>query len=137
VSQTSVEELRITLMRLSRMIRINRADDHITDTQLGVLFQLEKGDRAPSALAEHERVTPPSINRTLNILEEAGLVKRYPDADDARKVIVRITQAGRKVATDTRRLRGEWFSDRFAALSAAEQRALVDAAEVMRKLVET
>ncbi len=51
-------------------------------------------DHSPSELAAHERVTPPSMNRTLNGLEKAGLVARHPADDDARRVRVSITPAG-------------------------------------------
>ena len=50
----------------------------MSDSQLGVLFHLETGAHSPSELAEHERVTPPSMNRTLNGLETGRPRRRAP-----------------------------------------------------------
>jgi DNA-binding MarR family transcriptional regulator len=129
------EELRLALQRIARRIRNNRGDESLGDSQMGVLFRLDKGgDTSPGVLAEHEHVSPPSINRTLNGLEERGLVRRSPAADDARKVTVSLTDAGRALIVETRRLRTAWFSRRIADLG-AEDRALLQAAmPVLQKL---
>lgn len=132
------DDLRFLIQRVARRIRANRGDDHLSDTQLGVLFHVHNADEGltPGALADLERVTPPSMNRTVNCLEEAGLVRREKDADDARRVFVRLTDAGRATIAETRRRRRLWFSERLAELSPAERRALADAAPVLRKLAD-
>jgi len=102
-----------------------------------VLFLLEKnGDTSPGRLAEHERVSPPSMNRTLNGLEERGLVRRDPSSDDARKVVVSITDAGMELIRETRRLRTAWFSRQLAGLDAEERAALASVVPVLRKLAD-
>jgi DNA-binding MarR family transcriptional regulator len=131
------DELRILLQRVARRIRNNRRDESMSDSQLSVLFALDKeGDSSPSALAERERVSPPSMNRTLNGLEERGLVRRDPSPDDARKVIVSLTREGRELTRETRRLRTAWFSRQLAALTADERAALEAAADVLRKIAD-
>ncbi len=131
------EELRMVLQRLVRRIRANRGDESIGDTQTGVLFLLDKiGDSAPSKLAEHEHVSPPSMNRTLNGLERAGYITRSPSPDDARKVIVALTDEGRNLIGETRRLRTAWFSRRLAELDAAELAVLDRAMPVLRRLAD-
>ena len=98
-------ELRILLQRVARRIRNNRRDESMSDSQLSVLFALEKeGDSSPSALAERERVSPPSMNRTLNGLEDRGLVRRDPSPDDARKVIVSARSTWAMLDKDSLRL---------------------------------
>ena len=130
-------ELRILLQRVARRIRNNRRDESMSDSQLSVLFALEKeGDSSPSALAERERVSPPSMNRTLNGLEDRGLVRRDPSPDDARKVIVSLTAEGRELTRETRRLRTAWFSRQLAALTPDERAALEAAADVLRKIAD-
>ncbi len=138
-AELDAEELRLLVQRLSRRIRAQRAADGVTDAQLGVLFQLERADAdglSPGRLAELERVTPPSINRTINSLEGEGWVTRHPDADDARRVRVRTTRAGTAIIAETRRLRAEWFTERLAELGPAERRALAAAVPVLRRLVD-
>ena len=134
--QRGDEELRLLIQKVARRIRNNRASDDFSDSQLGVLFQLEEGDRSPGELAAHERVTPPSMNRTLNGLEQAGLVARHPADEDARRVRVSITDAGLAQIADTRALRTAWFSQRLADLSADERRALDAVTPILRKLAD-
>lgn len=131
------DELRMLLQRVARRIRNNRADGSMSDTKMGVLFRLEVSPATPSQLAERERVTPPSMNRTLNALEEASLVARTPDPDDARKVIVTLTTEGAGVIAETRRLRTEWFSERLAELTPDERATLQAVIPVLRHLSES
>lgn len=129
------DELRIMLQRIARRIRVNRADGDVGDSQLSVLFHLDvRGPLTPSQLAALEHVTPPSMNRTVNGLEESGLISRERDADDARKVLVTLTPEASAVITETRRLRSVWFSDELANLTAEERAALDDALPALRKL---
>jgi DNA-binding MarR family transcriptional regulator len=136
MAEETVDELRMLLQRTARRIRNNRADGTMSDTKMGVLFRLEGSPATPSQLAERERVTPPSMNRTLNMLEEAGLVSRSPDPDDARKVVVTITPAGEAVIAETRRLRTEWFSERLAELTPHERATLEAVIPVLRHIAE-
>jgi len=130
------DELRLLLQRVSRRIRSNLADGTMSDAKMGVLFRVEKDPATPSQLAERERVTPPSMNRTLNALEDAGLVARAPDPDDARKVVVTITTAGTELIRETRRLRSTWFSQRLAELTPDERAALEAVIPVLRRIAE-
>jgi DNA-binding MarR family transcriptional regulator len=131
------DELRLVVQRVARRVRNNRGDESMSDSQLGVLFVLDKsGDASPSVLAEHERVSPPSMNRTLNGLEERGLVRRDPSPDDARKVVVSITEQGRDLVRETRRLRTAWFSRQLAALTPDERTALQAVIPILRKIAD-
>ena len=131
------EELRILIQKVARRIRNNRAGDDLSDSQLGVLFQLEEADHSPGELAAHERVTPPSMNRTLNGLERAGLVARHPADDDARRVRVSITPAGLAQIAETRALRTAWFSRQLADLTPDERRALEAVTPILRRLADS
>ena len=131
------EELRILIQKVARRIRNNRASEDLSDSQLGVLFQLEEGDHSPGELAAHERVTPPSMNRTLNGLEQRGLIARHPADDDARRVRVTVTSAGLAQIAETRALRTAWFSRALADLTPDERRALEAVTPTLRRLSES
>jgi DNA-binding MarR family transcriptional regulator len=88
-------------------------------------------------LADHERVTPPSMNRTVNKLESAGYVVRRASADDRRKVLFVPTDAGRELVKETRRRRDAWLDRRLAKLPAETRALLADAAQVMRELADS
>jgi len=92
------EELRVLIQKVARRIRSERAGDGISDSQLGVLWRLASDGRStPGQLATAEKVSAPSMNRTLNALEASGLVQRAPSDDDARCVWVTITPGGEQV----------------------------------------
>jgi DNA-binding MarR family transcriptional regulator len=131
------DDLRLLIQKVARRIRNNRASADFSDSQLGVLVQLEQADQSPGELAAHERVTPPSMNRTLNGLEKAGLVARHPADDDARRVRVSITPAGLAQIAETRALRTAWFSQRLADLTPDERRALEAVTPILRRLAQS
>jgi len=132
------DELRIAIMRLARRMRLERADEDVTDGQLSVLFVLTKhGAQTLGALSEHERVTPPSMNRTVNALENNGLIVRESSPDDGRKVLITLTDRARALVAETQRRRVAWFSRQLASLSAAERGALDTAAPILRTLADS
>jgi len=130
-------QLRHTILRLARRVRAERADNAMSDGKLSVLFMLaNEGAQTLGSLSEHERVTPPSMNRTINALVEVGLVTRVADATDGRKVAIDVTDAGRRLVKETRRRRDAWFASRLNTLS-ADERATLDAAEtILRRLAD-
>jgi DNA-binding MarR family transcriptional regulator len=135
---TTDDELRLLLQKVARRIRNNRGGENVSDSQLSVLFQLDlNGESTPGRLAEYDHLTPPSMNRTLNGLEETGLIARTRSTDDGRVVIVALTAAGRALVAETRRLRTAWFSQRLGELDPDERAALEAAAPVLRKLAES
>ena len=132
------DDLRIALMRLVRRMRLERADDDISDGHLSVLFVLWKeGAQTLGSLSEHERVTPPSMNRTVNVLIEAGLVTRRDSPDDGRKVLIEATDAGLEIAKETKRRRAAWFAQRLDALPSEQRDALATAAPILRELADS
>ena len=131
------EELRVLIQKVARRIRAKRAGEGISDSQLGVLWRLaSEGRCTPGGLASAEKVSAPSMNRTLNALETGALVRREPRDDDARKVGVSIPPAGDHVITETRRLRQQWFHAQLEALTAPERAALEGVRAILRRLAD-
>src|SRR5215218_6759188 len=56
-------------------------------------------------LAEAERVRPPTMTRTVQGLEAAGLVRRQADPSDRRAVLLRATAKGSRTLQAARRRR--------------------------------
>jgi len=130
-------QLRLTVLRLARRVRAERADDAMSDGRLSVLSLLaNQGAQTLGSLAESERVTPPSMNRTINALVESGLVTRVADANDGRKVVIDLSEAGSRLVKETRRKRDAWFSARLARLSPEERATLDAAAPILRRLAD-
>jgi DNA-binding MarR family transcriptional regulator len=129
------QSLRAGVMRLARRLRAEKADHELSDSQFVVLaLLLRDGPTSPSRLAEIERVTAPSMNRTVNCLVEAGYAERSPAPDDGRRVTVSITDAGRTVVQETRRQRNAWLSLRLGELTAAERATLGEAAALLGRM---
>lgn len=128
--------LRSSIMRLSRQIRFQRADDaELTANQLGVLGALDKhGPMTIGDLAEHERVKPPSMTRIVSNLEEAALVRRTPHETDRRQVRVELTGDAEQLIVANRRRRDEWLQTKLKTLSPEERDILRKAAPVLERL---
>ena len=131
------QEFRLAVQRLARRIRSTRSDEGISDSQMSVLSVLGKSNSAtPSELAQSERVSAPSMNRTLNGLLAHGLVAKSAHPNDARRVEVALTPNGRALISKTRRLRSAWFTLRVSELDAPERAALAAALPVLTRLAD-
>lgn len=110
--------LHVAVMRLARRLRAERADHGLTLTQLSALATLHRhGPMSPRALAEHERVTPPSMTRTLAVLADADLVTRTADPLDGRSQVIDLTPAAEALLARDRERRAAWLASRTAMLS--------------------
>ncbi len=131
------QDLRLALQRLARRIRSMQADEDVTEGQRAVLFALSNdGPQTLGSLSDHEHVTPPSMHRTINALVDLGLVTRVTDADDARKVCLDLSAAGRDFIRETRRRRDAWFTMRLATLSAEQRRLLTELGPILKELAD-
>lgn len=130
-------ELRITILRLARRLRAERADANVSDGQFSVMCALERfGPMGLGDLSEREKVTAPSMNRTVNILVDAGYATRSGSPDDGRKVLIDVTDTARSLIAETRRRRDAWLSRALADLDDTERAAIEAAAPVLRGLAD-
>jgi DNA-binding MarR family transcriptional regulator len=137
VTQNSSPELRLVVQRLARRIRAMQADSDVTEGQRSVLFVLNNnGAQTLGSLSEHERVTPPSMNRTINALVASGLVTREADERDARRVTLDLSPSGRAFVKETRRRRDAWFTKRLAALTPEQRQVLEQATPILQELAD-
>jgi DNA-binding MarR family transcriptional regulator len=127
--------LRMATLRLARRLRAERVDPSLSDGQFAVLGWLNKhGPLTLTQLAEYERVSAPSMNRTVNCLEEAGYLVREADEADRRRSNIRLTDSGRDLVTRTLTQRDAWLTMRLRELSKDDRAALARAAELMGDL---
>ncbi|PPF83390.1 MarR family transcriptional regulator [Subtercola sp. Z020] len=130
--------LRPALLRIARRLRAEKADDELSDSQSAILgYLLHNGPSTPGTLAAFERVTPPSMNRTINAVVEAGYAVRAPSADDGRKVVVSLTDAGAALVKETRRRRDEWLHQRLDELAPDDRATLERAATLLRQIADS
>lgn len=137
MDRDATQQLRLAIQRLARRIRANAADDDISESQRSVLFTLDNhGRQSLGSLSEHERVTPPSMNRTVNALVASGLITRATAEDDGRRIELDLSDTGRAFVTETRRRRDAWFTQQLAALTAEQRNILEKAVPVLKELAE-
>ena len=127
--------LRLSVMRLARRMRTQRADTSLTLSQLAALSTLERhGELTPRELAEHEKVQPPSMTRLLVTLETDGLITRTPHPTDGRQVLLAVTPSAKAILAEDRRRREAWLSQRLAALGPEDLVTLREAALILDRL---
>ncbi|MCU1595146.1 MAG: transcriptional regulator, MarR family [Frankiales bacterium] len=128
-------DLRVTVMRLARRLRNQRADTSLSLGQIAALGTLDRhGPLTPGELAAHERVQPPSMTRILATLEAAGLVTRRAHDTDGRQVWLEVSATGKAMLRDDRRRRDAWLAQRMRDLPAEDLEVLRQAAAVLDKL---
>lgn len=130
-------DFRMANGRLARRLRQEKAENELTSGQFSALSTLfVEGPMTLGELSEQERVTPPSMNRTVNALVEAGLVRREGSSDDGRKVVLTATETGLALMRETRKRRDAWLAQRVMKLTPAERRVLAEATTIMKELAE-
>jgi DNA-binding MarR family transcriptional regulator len=130
--------LRVAVGRLSRRLRSEKPDDELSDSQYSVLFLLvREGPRTLGQLSERERVTPPSMNRTVGRLVDAGYVERESAPDDGRKVVLRPTTSGATLVEETRRRRDAWLNRQITELTEEESTILDRATLILRRMSDS
>jgi DNA-binding MarR family transcriptional regulator len=92
----------------------------LSRTATAVLANLrEHGPQRITDLAAAEAVAQPSMTALITRLERAALVRRGPDADDARAVRVSLTDDGAEALQSMRAARAQRIEARLAALTPA------------------
>lgn len=125
-------ELRMAVFRLARRLRAQKADQALSDAQFAVLGELYRhGTQTLTGLAEREKVSAPSMNRTVNCLEESGYVTRAADEVDRRKTNISLSEEGRAIVKATVSKRDAWLTERLRELSKEERAALARAVELI------
>ncbi len=123
---------------MARRLRAEKSDAELSDGQFSVLAVLDRGGPLTArALAEHERVQPPSMTRTLAGLEERGLIRRTGDPADRRQSIVQLTEPGTLAVKETRRRREAWLARQLADLQPNERAVLAEASEILRRIADS
>jgi DNA-binding MarR family transcriptional regulator len=130
--------LRLSVMRLARRMRAERAETSLSLTQLAALATLERhGPLTPGELAAHERVQPPSMTRVVASLQDAGLVRRRPHPTDGRQVLLEVAPPAVTLLHEDRRRREAWLAQRLRELDDDDRAVLRRAAAVLDRLAGT
>ena len=125
--------LRVACMRISRRVRFESGDD-LAPHQFSVLLRIEDGAQTPRELAEIERVSAPSMTRTVAALVDRDLVLRAEDPNDGRSVLLSLSREGVEMLKAIRRRREAWMLDRIKHMDDGELETLRRATEILERV---
>ena len=127
--------LRVAMIHLGRQLRHQDPPGMSATQHLALVTVAEHGQMAIGDLAEAERLPSSAATQLVDRLEEAGLVTRSRDPHDRRGVQVVITDSGRRLVDERRRLGNAWLAGRLALLTDAERASLALSLDVIERLV--
>jgi DNA-binding MarR family transcriptional regulator len=126
-------DLRLACLRIARRNRFESVAE-VAPHQFAALSRIGCGPTTVGELAEWERVSAPTMSRTISALADSGWIDRSGDPDDGRRVILTITDAGSRLLAETRRARDEWMASRLDLLTPDEVARLAAALPLLERI---
>jgi DNA-binding MarR family transcriptional regulator len=127
----------VSVIRLTRRLRAQRADNGVTLTYLSAMATLYScGPMTPGKLAAAERVRPASVTRILAALQEGGLIRRLEHATDRRQSIIVLTDAAIGHLHAEAAVTERWLHERLADLSEPDRETLTQAVDIIDRMAE-
>ena len=141
---TAAEQLAFEIERLFTILASRRGAivgaveaPPLTATQrVALLAIVDSGPLRLGRLAEQLRTTDPTATRTVDALEELGLVERSPDPDDRRATHVAATAAGRERVARHRAVLVELVREPLRRLGSREQQRFGDLLAALNDVLE-
>jgi DNA-binding MarR family transcriptional regulator len=107
-------------------------------SQAVAMARLDKsGPMTTAELARAEMVKPQSMGALLAELEQEGLVRREPHPTDGRQVLFSLTQAGVQARHRRQAAQLAWLTAAIERFDTQEQRTLLAAVELVKRLGES
>jgi DNA-binding MarR family transcriptional regulator len=129
------DRLHSATLHLSRRLRTEDEALGVSPPRLSALsVVVSAGPIGIGALAAAEGVSAPTMTRLVDGLERDGYVRRFPDPDDARGVLVRPTARGRRLLTEGRARRVRVLVEALRDLPADELAAVGRGTELIERL---
>ena len=108
----------------------------LTPSQLIVLNMVDHlGDATPTDLARNASLTLATMTTLVDKLEDRGFITRRRDEADRRRMLIRITKAGKKTLAESPDALQQQFQKRFESLADWEQASLIAALEKVAALL--
>jgi len=130
--------LRVAVGLVVRKLKQAPVEGELTVAESSALSRLERGGPATSSdLARTDRISPQSMGVTVAALLGRGLIERSRDPGDGRRIVLSITEAGRRTVRDKRGARTEQLAAALrAGFSDDELSQLLAAAALLERLAE-
>jgi DNA-binding MarR family transcriptional regulator len=129
--------LRPVLLQVGRELRRESRKVGVSPEQVSLLVAIKY---APGIgvreLAARERVSAPAMSKHVDRLERDALVTRTPSIDDRRRVGLTLTDEGQRLLRRVRSRRTAWLAGRLGDLTDNQLRAIDEAIEPLRELLQ-
>lgn len=125
------------LTRWAREFHRLEGDTGLSAERIELLAYLERRSQASAGeVAEALGVSRPAVTRTVNRLEEDGLVRRNENALDGRSVLIRLTPAGRRALNKARANRVRAMASRLRGRTERELGQLEQGLRILTEMLE-
>lgn len=108
----------------------------ITVEQFHVLRYVRRGVTSMSDLAVAKNISRPAISQAVDVLVKKGLLTRVHSTQDRRVVDLALTDEGLALLETVFKENREWMKERMSSLTASELELILNATDVMRKIME-
>ncbi|MBI3174037.1 MAG: MarR family transcriptional regulator [Chloroflexi bacterium] len=108
----------------------------ITVEQFHVLRYVRRGVTSMSDLAVAKNISRPAISQAVDVLVKKGLLTRVHSTQDRRVVDLALTDEGSALLETVFKENREWMKERMSSLTASELELILNATDVMRKIME-
>ena len=127
-------DLRIACQRVSRRVRFESSTE-IAPHLVSAMANLRHSPLTPGELAEVERISAPSMTRTVNCLVDKELVAREDHPSDGRSKVLTLTASGHDLLDRVAQARNDWMVQQLEGLTDAERQLLREATDLLNQVV--
>ncbi|OAN37878.1 MarR family winged helix-turn-helix transcriptional regulator [Mycolicibacterium iranicum] len=136
MSSTLGSDLLAVVARINRLAN-QRLRMPVPFAQARLLSTIEdRGEARISDLAALDHCSQPTMTTQVRRLEDAGMVTRAADPNDARAVLIRITAEGVAALRQARTDRGAAVDPYLEQLSDTDRECLAQAVVIMKRIIE-
>ena len=134
--KSAAAALRVTIARIYRALRLSTTSG-ITPSQVSVLFRVEQSEPVRMGVLAHlERITPATLSKVIDSLENLELVEREPDPLDGRVTLIRVSPTGRQLIETQRAATTLALEVALAKLEVAQRELLLESLPALEGLAE-
>jgi DNA-binding MarR family transcriptional regulator len=135
VSTRLADQLGVVITRLTNLLREAVLPAGMNSARARTLLALhDAGPQRVTDLARLDHLKQPTMSAVLLRMGRLGWVRRLDDSDDLRAVIVRLTPAGERIASQLIEARTQVLQAYLDGLSASDRSAVAAALPALRKL---
>jgi DNA-binding MarR family transcriptional regulator len=125
--------LRQTVFRMARLLRQQDDSGHAPALLTALAVVDREGPLTLGALAAQEQVSPPTITKVVDTLEQRGFVARIRDEHDRRVWRVKATTRGKRALESSRNRRTEWLATQLRGVSDQDRARIMAALDVLEQ----